>query len=225
MSGAPDDDVVDGEEVKEGEEGKEGEKKDDDKKKKEIEDPVELERKIQELKAQIIVNEAKNITFLTRQLNQETDFDASQGKCCFTWGNRRGSKLVILVDLICFFYLPRFFVAVLAWKDEKRFGLYAKVIRPTFYLNLIACIGRVFAYIVIDVLKTGGKNYLYILTMLILSLTVLGLDFHFTNVVVFKMNHPPQKKDDINWLDSDSEPQFAFQKYPDCPEMADVEQP
>lgn len=53
MSGAPDSDVVDGEEVKDEEEGKDGEKKDDDKdkKKKEIEDPVERERKIQELKA------------------------------------------------------------------------------------------------------------------------------------------------------------------------------
>lgn len=42
--------------------------------------------------------------------------------------------------------------------------------------------------------------------MLILSLIVLGIDFHFTNVVMFYMRHPPKGKADINWLDSDSEP-------------------
>jgi hypothetical protein len=146
------------------------------------------------------------MTFLNRQLQQETDFDASQGRCCCTWGNRRGTRLVLWVDQICFFYIPRFVLAVLAFRDERKFAMYAKVRRVTFFINVLACLGGVLTYIILDVLQNGGKNYLYILAMLVLSVVVLIWDYHFTHVVVFYMRHPPQGKAAINWLMSDSEP-------------------
>jgi hypothetical protein len=70
--------------------------------------------------------------------------------------------------------------------------------------------GGVFAYIIYDVLKKGGADYINILIFLVLALLLIGMDYHFTNCVVFYWKHPPKKKGDINWIDSDSEPQFAF---------------
>ena len=79
---------------KEEEKKKEDDENGDKKKEKEPEDPILAEKRIQMLKAQIIVNEAKNASYLVRQLKTEDEFDATQGRCCFTWGNRRGVKII-----------------------------------------------------------------------------------------------------------------------------------
>ena len=79
---------------KEEEKKKEDDKDANKKKEKEPEDPILEEKRIQLLKAQIIVNEAKNESYLVRQMKTEDDFDATQGRCCFTWGNRRGVKII-----------------------------------------------------------------------------------------------------------------------------------
>lgn len=86
------------------------------------------------------------------------------------------------------------------------FQTYAKLRRATFFLNAILMMGGVFAFVVIDILKFGGKDYLYILAMLIACLVYLGVDYHWTNCVVFFWKHPPRRKTDISWIDSDSEP-------------------
>ena len=61
--------------------------------------------------------------------------------------------------------------------------------------------------------------------MLIVCLLYLGVDYHWTNCVVFYSKHPPKRKEKISWIDSDSEPQYAFQRDPDCPEMEGVTLP
>jgi hypothetical protein len=102
------------------------------------------------------------------------------------------------------------------------FNTYAKVRRASFFANIVLLLGGVFAFIVVDILKYGGKDYLFILVALILVLVYLGVDFHWTNTVVFYSKHPPKRKAKINWIESDSEPQYAFQRDPDCPEMEGV---
>lgn len=90
------------------------------------------------------------------------------------------------------------------------FDCYAKTRRITFFFNCILLIGGLFAFIVLDILYKGGSSYLYILAALIGVLVFLGIDYHWTNCVVFMQKHPPKNKEDIRWIESDSEPQFAF---------------
>lgn len=40
------------------------------------------------------------------------------------------------------------------------------------------------------------------------------VDYHFTSVVRFYADHPSVKKKDVAWIDTDSEPDFAFQRDP-----------
>ena len=95
-------------------------------------------------------------------------------------------------------------------RDEKLFQMYAKTRRDTFFLNCVLLLGGVLAFVVLYIFKYGGIHYMYILAALIASLLYLGADYHFTNCVVFFMKHPPKRKEPIEWLFSDSEPQFAF---------------
>jgi uncharacterized membrane protein YdfJ with MMPL/SSD domain len=44
-----------------------------------------------------------------------------------------------------------------------------------------------------------------------LSLVVL-IDYHWSTVVRFYAKYPSQRKGKINWLESDSEPDFAFER-------------
>lgn len=206
------------EKKKKGEENKENAKK----KEEEPEDPILAEKRIQLLKAQIIINEAKNESYLVRQLQTEDNFDATQGRCCFTWGNRRGVKLIQFCDALFPVYVPRFLLAILSIKNEKMFKAYADVRRATFFLNILALLGGVFAFIIVDILKYGGSHYLFILLALISVLIYLGVDYHWTNCVVFFLKHPPKRKEAIEWLEDDSEPQYAFQRDPDCEEMKGV---
>ena len=92
-------------------------------------------------------------------------------------------------------------------------------------MNLVLLLGGLFAFIVVDILKFGGAHYLLFLAALIAVLIYLGVDYHWTNCVVFFQRHPPKRKADINWIESDSEPQYAFQRDPDCPEMEGVVMP
>lgn len=162
------------------------------------------------LRVEIMKNEEKNTSYLVRQLKNEEDFDATQGRCCFTLGNRRGVRLVQLFDIVFLPYIPRVVLAILSYKNDKMFPTYAKLRRFTFYFNVVLMIGGVFSFVVIDILKFGGVHYLYILAMLIACLCYLGTDYHWTNCVLFYWKHPPNRKEDINWLFSDSEPQYAF---------------
>jgi hypothetical protein len=204
---------------KEEEKKKEDEKNANKKKEKEPEDPILEEKRIQLIKSQIIVNEAKNESYLVRQLKTEDDFDATQGRCCFSFGNRRGVRIIQLCDALFPVYLPRFLLAILSWKNPKMFNTYAKVRRASFFVNIVLLLGGVFVFIVLDIIKRAGADYLLILGTLIFVLIYLGVDFHWTNCVVFYSKHPPKRKEAINWIESDSEPQYAFQRDPDCPEM------
>ena len=185
---APGDDIKNDTKSKTKKEEEEKKKEDDKnakKKEKEPEDPVLEEKRIQMIKAQIIVNEAKNESYLVRQLKTEDEFDATQGRCCFTWGNRRGVKLIQFCDALFPVYVPRFLLAILSIKNEKMFNNYAKVRRATFFFNILVLLGGLFAFIVVDILKFGGAHYLLILLALIIVLVYLGVDYHWTNCVVF----------------------------------------
>ena len=114
------------------------------------------------------------------------------------------------MDLLFLPYFPRAILAIMSIRDEKLFQMYAKTRRATFFLNCVLLLGGVFAFIVLDIFKYGGTHYLYMLAALIGVLLYLGPDYHFTNCVVFYMKHPPKRKEPIEWLFSDSEPQFAF---------------
>jgi len=65
------------------------------------------------------------------------------------------------------------------------FNNYAKLRRATFFMNLVLLLGGLFAFIVVDILKFGGAHYLLILAALIAVLIYLGVDYHWTNCVVF----------------------------------------
>lgn len=107
-------------------------------------------------------------------------------------------------------YIPRAILAILSLKNEKMFSAYAKCRRFTFYLNVLLMMGGILAFVVIDIFKFGGIHYLYILAMLLVCLVYLGVDYHWTNCVVFYWQHPPKRTKPIEWIMSDSEPQFAF---------------
>lgn len=207
---------------KEEEKKKDDDKNADKKKEKEPEDPILEEKRIQLIKAQIIVNEAKNESYLVRQLQTEDDFDATQGRFCFTLGNRRGVRIIQLCDALLFFYVPRCLLAILSWRNPKMFSTYAKFRRASFFVNIVLLLGGVFAFVVVDIFKHGGAHYLLILAALIFVLIYIGVDFHWTNCVVFYSKHPPKRKEAIRWISSDSEPQYAFQRDPECPEMQGV---
>jgi hypothetical protein len=80
------------------------------------------------------------------------------------------------------------------------FPTYAKVRRITFFLNCVLLMGGVFAFVVLDIFKYGGIHYLYMLAALIVVLCYLGVDYHWTNCVVFHWKNPPKKKKPIDWI-------------------------
>lgn len=157
-----------------------------------------------------------------RQLKQEEAFDATQGRCCFWMGNRRGVRLIQFCDALFLLYLPRAFLAIMSLKNETLFQTYAKTRKATFILNVILLMGGILAFVIYDIFQFGGQHYLYILAAVIFSLVYLGVDYHWTNCVVFFWKHPPKRKAPIDWINSDSEPQYAFQRDPDCKEMQGV---
>lgn len=56
--------------------------------------------------------------------------------------------------------------------------------------------------------------FILIIACVFTFLTII--DYHFTSVVRFFADHRTNKKKEIAWLDSDSEPDFAFKRDPDA---------
>jgi len=50
-----------------------------------------------------------------------------------------------------------------------------------------------------------------LLAALLISFIVL-VDYHWSTVIRFYAKHPSKRKVKINWLDSDSEPDFAYER-------------
>ena len=90
------------------------------------------------------------------------------------------------------------------------FQTYAKMRKATFFLNALVLMGGVLAFVLLSIFHTDVRKinlvYFDILAMLIGCLVYLGVDYHWTNCVVFFWKHPPRRKADISWIDSDSEP-------------------
>ena len=101
--------------------------------------------------------------------------------CCRVFGNQRGSRLVHILDLIIFFHILRFPIALMAYFNKKYFPSYAKIRKITFYLHLIVAI---IAFIVLLGLYLGDFNFIEILYTLgllpVCGVVAIVFDYHFT---------------------------------------------
>lgn len=68
-------------------------------------------------------------------------------------------------------------------------------------------------------LLTSGFVLAFVLSFISL------IDYHFTKVVTFYAKHPSERKVKINWLMTDSEPEFAFQRETNAKENIGVALP
>ncbi len=77
-------------------------------------DPHVYEQRINDLTLDIEIKTTKNTKFLMRNWRKDNSFDPSWGRCCCYYGNRRGAKIILLIDFIFFVNLLRWPFAALA---------------------------------------------------------------------------------------------------------------
>lgn len=152
--------------------------------------------------------------FLKRQFFTEPDFDASQGKCCFMFINRKGARIIMYWDVIFFVNIIRWPFALRALLNHKAFNQYAKVRRITFWVQTILSFLGIFAFVIYDVLLQSGTNFMMIVVLLAVAIVVCLIDYHWSHVITFLMRHPDTKP--IDFLGDDDEPRYAYQMDPNA---------
>lgn len=146
---------------------------------------------------------------MKRQFFTEPDFDASQGKCCLIYINRKGARCILYWDVILFLVSGvRAVFAVRALLNQEKFAAYAKVRRVTFWLNCAVLFTGIFTAIIYETIYLGGGDYLAIFGALIAAILLMVVDFHWTNVALFQMRHPDSKP--VDFLTADDEPRYAY---------------
>lgn len=106
------------------------------------------------------------------------------------YGNRRGSYLVNLIDVICVFHFLRWPIAVLAFKNKKVMKFYYKVRIATWYLHIFVSFSLLVIFILFKVLYDSvfmddTSLTLAISLELVLSLIILPIDFHWCQVIKY----------------------------------------
>ena len=143
------------------------------------------------------------------------------------YGNRRGVRCIIHIDAWTLFLPWRFIPAwMILWGDEwgvcqadkgyagmqnpKLFKFYSITRRATFYMHaiiLVACLFGFIGYISFND-DIPFDWYTYALVAVICAAFYLMADYHFNDVVYFWDRHPTDRKVRIQWIMSDSEPDF-----------------
>ena len=133
-------------------------------------------------------------------MKTESNFDGTQGRCCCYTNNRRGFRIILLFDLVFAINILRWPFAVGA-KYFKKYALYAKIRRITFWLQAVIGILTIIGLITADVMISGGSHYSISIGVVAGTALLVGIDYHWTEIVTFYANHPKfEKNKPIDWI-------------------------
>ena len=124
--------------------------------------------------------------------------------------NRKGTKLILYWDILFFVTLIRPLFAFMALKDFARFPLYAKTRRATSWVFAILSFAGFFYWIVNNILEEVSQDYLMTFGIIVVAVSIIGIDFHWSSVVFFYSKHPDFTPVKLFAKDS-SEPKYAFE--------------
>ena len=124
------------------------------------------------------------------QFKKEQNFDASQGMCFGKYHNKKGVRLIMLFDMICFPYLVRFLFAFRAYRNmEDHFNSYVRVRLVTSYLQTTWLILNLVVGIYNNVWGDATVSSSNIIFGSVCGIAVTFIDLHFTQCVLFLSTH------------------------------------
>jgi len=146
-----------------------------------------------------------------------TRFDATQGKCCCLYGNRRGVRCIIYFDSLNILTPWRQIIAIilLCCRTAEPLYIWYYYVRfisfwfQTLVMYLCLCAFVLYTLFYKDADSTLLTNGLW--AAFFISAIVV-IDYHWSTVVRFYAKHPSERTVKINWLQTDSEPDYAYQR-------------
>jgi hypothetical protein len=131
------------------------------------------------------------------------------GKCCMCYINRRGTKIILYLDIILFFTIIRPILALIALRDKKRFSLYARTRNGTSIIFAVACLLGFFYWIVDSILYEKPQDHMLNFSMIVIGIVVVGIDLHWSSVVLYFSKHPDNTP--VKFFKEEREdPRYAF---------------
>lgn len=142
------------------------------------------------------------------------NYDGSQGKCCCCLSNKRGVRMILVVDLLFIVSPLRSLMAflVLYVNYNKYYSCYANVRILTFLIQALVAFGGLLAWIVLDVLTGTNEWWMYQVILSFVAALLTMLDYDWMKAVKYQKRAElkPVKKEPIDWLESDSEQGYQF---------------
>ena len=88
--------------------------------------------------------------------------------------------LSLLLLFIVPFTLPRAPLAYLSLKNKKWVPHYARVRQATWVVQSVCLMTGLILFVALDVTRNRGSHYRWIVLYLLLSVGIIGIDYHFT---------------------------------------------
>ena len=110
--------------------------------------------------------------------------------CFRKYHNKKGVRLIMLFDMICFPYLVRFLFAFRAYRNmEDHFNSYVRVRLATSYLQTTWLILNLVVSIYNNAWGDATVSSSYIIFGSVCVIAVTFIDLHFTQCVLFLSTH------------------------------------